>query len=265
MSENKKNLALLCDYGLDDAIATLYIFKNSDMFENIDILPVAGNFPLSKVFINTKRIISHCAGLPDNIRIVDTSCISQPEESLPEIHGNDGMGDVLPLSFEEKVPVVNYTDWINEVDDSYTVLSLGPCTVTVDILRKKSNLPLIMMAGNIAEPPNYNGYEFNHGMNISAFAECVKFPHVAATLDSCHCYPCDLNHLTLSGNDLFNTLIKRYNFLSAERKEESCYVYDLIAAVYLVHPDRFTVKTMKDKDNNIICVLQYTSKTDILS
>lgn len=265
MSLNKKNLALLCDYGLDDAIATLYIFKNADMFGNIDILPVAGNFPLGEVFINAKRIISHCDNLPVNVRIVDTSCISQPEESLPDIHGNDGMGDVIPQIFEEKVPVINYSDWLTEVDETYTVLSLGPCTVTADILRKKGSLTLVMMAGNIAEPPNYNGYEFNHGLNISAFAECVKFPHVAATLDSCHCYPCDLNHLTVNGNDLFSELTEKYRSLSNLRDEKACYVYDLTAAVYVVNPDRFTVEEKEDKDKNLISVLKYTSDKDILS
>ena len=265
MSQNKKNLAMLCDYGLDDAIATLYIFRYAHMFGKIDILPVAGNFPKNEVFINAKRIASHCEKLPPSVRIVDTSCISQPEESLPYIHGSDGMGDVIPASFEERVPVISYSDWLGELDETYTVLSLGPCTVTEEILKAKGCLPLVMMAGNITEPPNYNGYEFNHGLNTKAFSYCVKYPHAAATLDSCHCYPCDLNHIEITGDDLFAQFSRRYQELSNGRNEAACYVYDLTAAVYVVHPDRFIIEEKTDKDNNTVSVLKYVSDKNILT
>ncbi len=262
--ESKKNLAVLCDYGLDDAIATLYLLNYSYMFGQIDILPIAGNFSLEKAYINAKRLITYNENMPANLRIVDTSCVLQNEESVSEIHGRDGIGDILPEAVEETAEVIGYEKWIKEIDDSYVILSLGPCTVTRDILNKKGSLPLVMMGGNIAQPPNYNGYEFNHGMDTGAFAECVKYPHLVATLDTCHCHQCDINHAELSDHNLLGKMLIRYRELSRDRKEAECYVYDLVAADYVVHPERFSSETAQDKDGNTLSVLKYISEKPII-
>ena len=192
--KEKRSLAILCDYGLDDLAATAYILEHAANFEKIDILAVGGNFPLDVAFLNAKRIMDSYEELPTNVRLVDTSSVSQFGESIPHIHGADGMGNVLPPPDEklcERIHALPYDEWLRYLDDSYILLSLGPCTVTADILRRHGALPLILMAGNIAEPPNFNGYEFNHALDIPAFAECVKYPHAAATLDSCHAPLCD--------------------------------------------------------------------------
>ncbi len=36
-------IIMFCDYGLDDAIATLHIFRHADMFGKIDVVPIGGN------------------------------------------------------------------------------------------------------------------------------------------------------------------------------------------------------------------------------
>ncbi len=41
-----KKIILICDYGLDDAIATSYILEHFRLFYKIDIIPVSGNMPL---------------------------------------------------------------------------------------------------------------------------------------------------------------------------------------------------------------------------
>ena len=260
----KKNIALLCDYGLDDVIATLFIFDHADKFNNIDIVPVAGNFPLNEVIINAKRIVTHCETTPKNIRLIDTSAVKQNEDKLQGIHGNDGMGDVLPENYEDNYQWLPYGKWLDELDDSYIIVSLGPATVTADILRKKGALPLVIMGGNISEPPNYNGYEFNHGMNIPAFEEMVKYPHLVATLDSCHTEKGNLNLYDYPKEGWLGRFAKRYQELSLERNESACYVYDLTAAVYLVYPERFTTVSASDKDGNKLTLLKYISEQHIL-
>lgn len=257
-------IALLCDYGLDDAIATLHLFNNADGFEGIDILPVAGNFPLDIAFNNAKRIVYNAEALPKNLRIVNTAEIEQKGENIPHIHGNDGMGDVLPQEYEEKVPVISYGDWIKEAYKDYVILSLGPCTVTADILSKKGSLPLIMMAGNINEKPNYKSYEFNHGVNPDAFAKCVKHPHKTATLDTCHCDKIDLNVTKIEKDGLLGKMIARYKEMSNARSDAFCTIYDLVAVVYLLHPERFTAEEKIDKENNKVTVLRYISTEPII-
>lgn len=265
----KKNLALLCDYGLDDAIATAYLMNYADRFGKIDILPIGGNFPLKDAFINAKRVLTSVKNDKvkvdsDKIRIVDTACLPQPEEQLWDIHGNDGMGDVLSVEYEELVDVIGYEKWLTEIDDSYIIVSLGPCTVTLDILSQKGALPVCFMCGNVSEPPNYNGYEFNHGMDVEAFSKCLKYPHVAATLDTCHNEQCNINKLDLSGDDTLHILMRRYRELSDGRGEANCYVYDLTVAVWLVYPERFTTEVLSDKDGNVVTVLKYIGEEPIV-
>lgn len=254
-----KKIALLCDYGMDDAIATVYLLQYAEKFEKIDILPVSGNFPLSVTYGCCEKLLSNIEDLPKNIRIVDTSVIEQPTESIPHIHGNDGMGDVLHSKNLEGISVIAYRDWLDEIDGDYTIISLGPCTVTADILKHKGELPLILMAGNISQPPNYNGYEFNHAINKEAFSFVVKYAHVAATLDTCHCEKCNLNKYDISSDGLLGILLNRYKKMSEERNEEVCSVYDLVAVVYFLHPERFSVEVLSDKDGNNVSVLKYIS------
>ncbi len=260
----KKKVALLCDYGMDDAIATLYLLKHATLFEKIDILAIGGNFPQKDSLVNIKRLLTYADSVPSNLRVVDTASAPQSENHIPEIHGNDGMGDVLPAVFEEKAPVITYEEWLRDVDADTVIVSLGPCSVTQDILQKKGALPLILMAGNVAEPPNYNGYEFNHGMDTAAFAETVKHPHAVATLDTCHVPACNLNMLTLPAEGLFARMLQRYQALSKGRGEEICSVYDMVAVAYLIHPDRFVTEDATDPDGNRLSLLRYVSKKSIL-
>ncbi len=258
-----KKLIMLCDYGLDDAVATAYILDRADAFEQIDILPVGGNFMRETSHNNAKRIMSHYKHLK-NVRIVDTSCIPQPGEPIPDIHGADGMGNVLDDANDCVCPMLDYKDWVKTVDKSYTVLSLGPCTVTAVLLRDVGALPLIMMAGNISEKPNFKGYEFNHALDIEAFAECVKYPHVSATLDTCHHPLCDFYKINLDGESLFYRFARRVAELARSRGEDKCAIYDLNAAVYLMHPEKYIVTPLTDKDGNIVSVLHYNENAPLI-
>ena len=264
--KNRNNVAILCDYGLDDAIATLYLLEYAHMFDKIDIVTIGGNFPQKQSLVNAKRILTYFEKDVTNVRIVDTQTAPQSEDSIPEIHGLDGMGDILPDAYAEKVKVLPYDKWLDELDGSYTVVSLGPCTVTADIFRKKGELPLIIMAGNIAEPPNYNNkYEFNHGMDTESFAYCVKFPHKIATLDTCHIDLCNLNLIDLPTEGLLAKMVARYRELSLGRGESICSVYDMVAVVCLVHPERFSVCEATDPQGNLLSVLKYVSKEPIFA
>ncbi len=259
-----KNLALFCDYGLDDAAATLYLLKNADKFENIYILPIAGNVPLKTSHTNALRLLTYVESVPENVHIINTSSVSQNEEYLPSIHGKDGIGDILPLEFDKNIKVTPYNEWIDKVDSSFVLVSVGPCTVPLDVLNKKGELPLLIMGGNIAEPPNYKGYEFNHGMDVDAFAACVKYPHFAGTLDTCHNPLCDFNLYKSDTDTLFDRVVKRGVEMSNERGEKGSFIYDLITVIYLTNPEKFTAETLTDKDGNVLTVLKYIGEKFIM-
>ncbi|MBQ8340407.1 MAG: nucleoside hydrolase [Clostridia bacterium] len=261
----KKKVALLCDYGLDDALATLYLLRYAERFTQIDILPIGGNFPRETSFTNAKRLLTYGEAVPRQLRLVDTVTAPQSESCIPEIHGKDGMGDVLPTDYREMAPVISYEQWLSELDDSYVIVSLGPCTITRDILERKGALPLILMAGNVAEPPNYNGYEFNHGMDTAGFAAAVRYPHAVATLDTCHAPTCNLIGQTLPTEGLFARMLHRYLALSRGRGETVCSVYDMVAVVYLIHPERFRTEAVVDPQGNHLSLLRYISEKSILA
>ncbi len=255
MKRNK--LAVLCDYGLDDAVATCCLLEHSEQFAQIDLVPVGGNFPLKTSFDNAKRLLARY-GHVKNVRLVDTSSLPQPFETLCHIHGNNGMGDLLPDPVPE-IPSLDYRQWVKTLSPEDTVLlSLGPCTVTLDILNTVGPLPLVMMAGNIAEPPNYKGYEFNHGLDTVAFGECVKYPHVTATLDTCHHPLLDFYHIVPEGDSLFCRFVTRAVEFARKRGDDKASIYDLTAVFYLLNPSRFSVARQTDRDGNLLSVLQYT-------
>jgi inosine-uridine nucleoside N-ribohydrolase len=126
-------------------------------------------------------------------------------------------------------------------------------------------MPLILMAGNVAEPPNYKGYEFNHGMDTAAFSAAVRYPHAVATLDTCHHPACNLNLLELPTEGLFAKMLRRYQALSLGRGETVCSVYDMVAVIYLIHPERFRTESAVDTDGNRLTLLRYTGETPILA
>ncbi len=257
-------IALLCDYGMDDAVATLYLLKYADRFEQIDILPIGGNFPLSEAMNNAKRILTYAEELPKNIRLVDTSCVPQRFERLTNIHGEDGIGNFLPKDQNYKGKIIDFNEWLCDVGDDYTIVSLGPCTVTREILKKQNVGSLILMCGNISESPNYNEYEFNHGIDPQAFAECVKYPHYSVTLDTCHNKYCDFNLIKITEEGWFKKAVERTVELSNSRLEDACYIYDLVAVIYLLEPEKFTSEFKNDAFGNKINVLKYNRKNFIL-
>ncbi len=260
-----KSLALFCDYGLDDAAATLYLLKNANKFKNIYILPVAGNVPLKTSHINALRLLTYVEEVPENVHIIDTSSVPQNEEYLPSIHGKDGIGDILPLEFDKTIEATPYDEWLKNVDDSFILASVGPCTVPLDVLSKKGQLELLIMGGNVNEKPNYKGYEFNHGMDVDAFAKCVKHPHFVGTLDTCHHPLCDFNLYESESNSLFDKVVKRGVQMSNERGEKGSFIYDLITVIFLIHPEKFIAEKLTDKDANELTVLKYIGEKFILA
>ena len=89
------HLIVFADYGLDDAAATVSLFRREERFDRIDLVPIGGNVPTTVSFGNCMTLLSEFPEILQKIRVVDTRHLSQPEEYLASIHGGDGMGDLL--------------------------------------------------------------------------------------------------------------------------------------------------------------------------
>jgi inosine-uridine nucleoside N-ribohydrolase len=246
-----RKFVLLCDYGLDDAVATVFLLDNRDETDAVDIVPIGGNSEVGVAYRNAQTLLASYEGNLKGVRIVDTRNVSQPWAKLPSIHGEDGLGDILAPK-ESSVAVLSYDEWIKEDSGAFTLVSLGPCTLTEDILKKKGADELLIMAGCVNENPNFNGYEFNHALDIPAFERCVKYPHKIATLDTCRTPSFNYANRRYDGKTLFEKLTNRVIELAKARHPNNCYIYDYITVNYLFKPELFTFQKSVDSDGNIL-------------
>ena len=253
----EKKIVLLCDYGLDDAVATAFVLQKKKKDESIDIIPIGGNSAVEVSYRNAHTLLANYDGDKSGIRIVDSRAIPQPYVEHPTIHGKDGLGDLFAPQ-ESDVEQITLEQFLSETG-KFILVSLGPCTITNIILQRRKNdvSLLLVMGGNVNEKPNYNGYEFNHYLDISAFNSIVKQPHLIATLDSCRVPYFNFAGKRTEGRTLFEKLINRSISYAEARHRDNCYVYDFIAVYYLYYPNSFVIDTKKDNENNTLSVLRY--------
>ncbi len=251
-------LVLFCDYGLDDAAATVDVLlhSESDGYEEVVLVAVGGNVPPSISLRNAIRLVSNCDFTYAPVTVVDTTAEEQPFEFLTSVHGGDGMGDL----FRDKpfrANVLPYREWLNAFSGEYFLLSLGPMTLVPRLLKKRAPKKFVFMGGNIAEEPNFQGYEFNHALDRAAFSEAVKFPHVAITMDTCRNRFLNIQEEKIDGESLLSGIVSRARDLTLMSGEKGCYLWDDIAVKYLRHPNWFTVRYGEDRDGNELTYAEY--------
>ncbi|MBO5746876.1 MAG: nucleoside hydrolase [Clostridia bacterium] len=255
-----EKLVIFADYGLDDAAATATIFKNHERFDSITVIPIGGNVPERISYRNCYTILSHYPELLYKVSVVSTENEQQPSRYLADIHGNDGMGDVIDHpSDQPTVSETTFEDWSKTVTGDEIILSLGPLTLVKKHLEKHACKQLVIMGGVVKTEPNYNGYEFNQALDVEAFSYCTRLPHTVITLDTCRTEKLDMRRITVTGDDLHSRVLKADQVLSVSRKEDGCYVWDDVAACYLLFPERFKVTSVTDPYGNRVNNAEYIS------
>lgn len=243
--------ALFCDYGLDDAVATVYILDNRKADDRVDIVAIGGNSEKSVAYRNAQTLLNEYAlhgGTLDGVRLVDTRAKAQPYAALPSIHGADGMGDLFEPA-ESSVPVLSFDEWLDEGGEAY-ICSFGPCTLVKPALERKKASGLLIMGGCVHEEPNFNGLEFNHALDKAAFAACVKHPHRVATLDGIRVPFFNAVLLRPRGSEFFNKLVGASLKYATARHADRCYIYDYVTARYLFEPELFVTEHSVDPCDN---------------
>ena len=251
-------LVLFCDYGLDDAAATVDALRHSqeDGYEEVVLVAIGGNVPPTISLRNAIRLVSNCEFSFSPVTIVDTTACEQSFEFLASVHGGDGMGNL----FQDKpfhAKVVLFDEWLNAFSGDYRLLSLGPMTLVPALLKKCTPEKFVFMGGNIAEEPNFNGYEFNHALDREAFSEAVKYPHIAVTMDSCRNPFLNIQQEKIEGDSLLFRIVARARELTLMSGEKGCYLWDDIALKCLRHPNWFTVRYGEDRDGNELTYAEY--------
>ncbi len=256
-----QDMVIFADYGIDDAAATVSIFNHSDRFDRITLIPIGGNVPTEVSYRNCYTLLSHFPQLWEKVTVVTTCHLEQPYEYLVDVHGRDGMGDFFTHP-QQKPPVreQRFEEWLNGVSGNEIVLSLGPMTLVRALLQRHTVGKLVIMGGLIKEEPNFNGYEFNHALDTAAFSFCVKFPHVAVTLDTCRTERLNMRNVTIEGDDLHSRILRASQRFTLSHGESGCYVWDDVAACYILFPERYEVKPEADPFGNLLSHAHYISE-----
>ncbi len=255
MNGKKPNLVVLCDYGLDDAVATANIFNHRDEFGKIDIIAVGGNFSAETSFNNALKLISTLAPYDDRVQIISTVNLLQNSKALYFVHGNDGMGDVI-APCETKAQWIYFEDYNPQLTADDIILSLGPATVAKQLVERYPDCRFIMMGGCVDGYPNFDGDEFNHGMDKESFAFCCHRPHACVMLDSM-CEALNIENAHIPTDNLYHTLMNNYRQRCVQNGEKGCYVWDDIAVWYVLRPQLFEIEQKTDKYGNLINCLKY--------
>lgn len=260
----KERLIILSDYGLDDAVALVYLLEHKDKFDGIDIVCVAGNCSALTSLTNAKKLLANFKGSKVGIRLIDTTAQKQVDVVLPSIHGNDSMGD-LYTNTEHGVTLITYDEYKKCLPKSATVLSLGVLTITVDLIPRLKNYKLVTMAGVVDEEPNYEGMEFNQALDVDAYNESLKYDCVVATLDTCRANNFNLGNYSNSDSGLFASLVNKSIELANARHMGRCFIYDFITALYLINPQMFICANVQDKWGNTVPQLKLCDNSFVLA
>lgn len=254
-----KKLIIFADYGLDDAAATASILRRHERFDAIDIVAIGGNVPSAVSLRNCRTLISHFPEAWEKLTVVDTTAQTQPSEYLAEIHGKDGMGDLFDHTSAAAVRTVTFEAWLPTADGTEALLCLGPMTLVKPLMERHSTYRPVIMGGRVRTAPNYHGYEFNHGLDKEAFAFCTGFDHAVITLDTVRTPALDMRLREVTGSDIHAQIVRADQKLSITRGEEGCFLWDDVAAMYLLYPDRFKLVRETDQDGNRLFNAVYIS------
>lgn len=255
-----KKLIILSDYGLDDAVAGAYLLGTKNAFEKIFIVAVAGNVSAEVSLNNARKLLDASGADESRVTLVRTDEKEQKFAVLPEVHGGDGMGDLITES--GNFPYIEFPEFLSALSGSgkdYVVLSLGPLTVTETLMKKLPEAELVIMAGVVGEKPNFHGMEFNQALDPQAYKNCLLYPHVIATLDTCRDAAFNLAGHRFAETSLIKKLINRAVALAEARHGDNAFIYDFIASLYLTHENIFSVVPASDEWGNRLGELKLKS------
>lgn len=253
-------LVLFCDYGLDDAAATADALAHAaeDGYEQVVLVAIGGNVPPAVALENARKLVAHLPACGIPLLVVDTTAEEQPFEYLKTIHGDDGMGDLFSDAVGFRAPVAAFSAWLEAFAGDYDLLSLGPMTLVPRLLEKKMARRLVFMGGNIAEEPNFHGYEFNHALDRAAFSYVAKHaPHTAVTMDTCRVPALNIQDNPPAGSGFVAQFVRRAREMTFVSGEKGCYIWDDMAVKALRHPDWFETDEATDRDGNRLRVARY--------
>jgi inosine-uridine nucleoside N-ribohydrolase len=253
LNNNKKNILIFSDPGLDDALAIVWLLNQKNL-NIIGAVPVAGNHSVDQVTKNMLKIFKNTKN--ENIPVYYSGSIIQKHHELPNIHGNDAIGDFISNGNFDKDKFKNFEDLIKDINNiAYEIVTLAPCIVLAKFIKETKTPPIkiTFMGGLRNVESNFKGTEFNIGIDENAAYEVFKnstCPVNLIPLDLTRQFYLSENISKIDSDDnnnliFFKNLCKKYSDLATKRGKNA-FPHDLTAVISILYGDLF------NWDNGII-------------
>ena len=141
LSMSRRPVILDVDTGVDDALALLLAVRHPDL-DVLGVTCVHGNQAIDAVVDATLRVLD-AAGAPVDLAVARGFALPlvEPTHYCPQIHGDDGIGDLnppLPASLRSVVPdhAVDYLRAVLTASETpVTIIALAPLTNIAGLIR----------------------------------------------------------------------------------------------------------------------------------
>ena len=255
------------DPGVDDAMA-LYYALAQPAIEVVGITTTFGNVTVEQAATNALYL---CALTGKNIPVTQgvATPLCKPQEAPPaHIHGADGLGNLRSrLSTSNQLDARASAQFIVNMarasPGEITLVAVGPLGNLSLALKLEPQLPqllreVILMGGTILEPGNVSPVAEANIWNDPHAADDVFTAGWKLTMVGL-----DVTHRVVTELDFFRRLAVRHGHLATDTllnavsfyatfysglykhvaKTPGCFAHDLLAFIYLVKPELFTLES----------------------
>lgn len=262
--ENRKNIWLDADPGIDDAVAFAVLIANRDKLNICGISSVAGNQTSDRVTTNALKL-TEFLGAEDIpvVRGVRGPLLRDPVDA-GEVHGKSGLGYLQLPAPKKQTASENGVPYMRDVimnlpeGEKITIMPIGPLTNIALLIKtfpevKERIEEIVLMGGaavggNITPTAEFNIWEDPEAAKIVFDS---GLPIVMCGLDVTQ--KCGLNRqqvkelLESEGRvqHAYGEMLTFYFDSPAYKNSDRIYIHDATTAIYIVHPEIFGGRKMR--------------------
>lgn len=249
-----------CDPGHDDAIALMVLLAHPETFDLLGITTVAGNQTIEKVTKNALILTEYLGASQVPVSRGAEKPLVREAEPQPEAHGDSGMDGTTLAEPKKAVTGKHAVDFMKETllaaGQPVTILATGPLTNVALLLMtcpeagKHIDRICIMggslQTGNILPKAEFNIY---HDPEAARIVFRSGIPIVMSGIEICTKANVPFaKYEELAGGGrasrLTVELLDFYSQYSRVRGLSGTVIYDMTAAMQLLHPEIFTSEKM---------------------
>ncbi|PKW13324.1 nucleoside hydrolase [Saccharopolyspora spinosa] len=248
---------IICDgdYGIDDALATLFLLGRADV-ELVAVGTVHGNAPSDAAAANALQVLDVAGRRDIPVAVGAQRPLAQPLDISALVHGEDGLGgQARPVPGLHPEPVSAAEQLVRiarEQPGECTVVATGPLTNLALALLLEPRLPglvrnVVVMGGTMREPGNFSPFaEANiwHDPEAAALVLGAGWPLTLVGLDvtmRTWLDESDVHRIAAAPGpkaEFAHSILRHYlKFYRGRHARPGCPLHDPSAAVLAVRPD----------------------------